>query len=81
MDEDCQKSKLQLGCNLLAIRIVNDYVKYLSAGGHDNPELESLANYHIAKCCEEPTELFVEKVMDEIIKILRIKGASHNTNK
>ena len=73
-------SKMQPGCNLLAMRIVKDYTAYLLTKT-TGVELESLIEYHIKKAVDgEPTEEFIKEVMNKVFKILRLRSGNTNNN-
>jgi len=72
--------KMQPGCNLLAMRIVKDYTAYLLSNT-TGVEIESLIEYHIKKAVDdEPTEEFIEEVMNKVFKILRLRSGNTNNN-
>ena len=78
MEEEKDNEGLQLGCNLLATKILKEYVSFIRAG---TPiEIEAFTGYHITKMISNPTQEFRSQVLDQVLRLMRVRSGGHNNN-
>jgi len=69
---------LQLGCNLLATKILEEYVSFVQAG--TSIEIEAFADYHITKMIDSPTQEFRSQVLEQVLRLMRVRSGGHNNH-
>lgn len=65
--------RIKFGAFLIAVKVVQEYVKFLEAGMA--VEIEDLTKYYVEKLSRTQTEICHEKVMEHVGKLLRIRSA------
>ncbi len=76
MEEEKDNEGLQLGCNLLATKILKEYVSFVQAG--TSIEIEAFTDYHITKMINDPTQEFRSQVLEQVLKLMRVRSGGHN---
>ncbi len=71
--------RIKFGASLIAIKVVQEYVKFMKAGMP--VEIESLTKYYVIKLSRIQTEACHKKVMEQVGKLLRIRSARHKRSK
>ena len=67
--------RIKFGVSLIAIKVIQEYVKFMEAGMP--VEIEALAEYYIEKLSRTQTEACHKKVMKQVGKLLRIRSARY----
>ena len=65
--------RIKFGASLIAIKVVQEYVKFMDAGMP--VEIESLTEYYVKKLSRTQTDTCHKKVMEQVGKLLRIRSA------
>jgi len=65
--------RIKFGASLIAVKVVQEYVKFLEAGMA--VEIEALAEYYVKKLSRTQTDTCNKKVMEQVGKLLRIRSA------
>ncbi len=76
MEEEKDNEGLQLGCNLLATKILKEYVLFVQA--KTSIEIEAFTDYHITKMIDSPTPQFRNQVLEQVLRLMRVRSGGHN---
>lgn len=71
--------RIKFGASLIAVKVVQEYVKFLEAGMA--VEIEDLTKYYVEKLSRTQTEICHKKVMEHVGKLLRIRSVRNKHSK